>query len=408
MAVGKFEWPVMQTITGVKLGVAAAGIKTPNRKDVVLIAIEDGAAVAGVFTLNAFCAEPVKIAKQHLKTGDIRYFIINSGNANACTGSRGYEAAMATCRAVSESANVSAQAVLPFSTGVIGQVLPAEKIVAVVPEALANLAEGGASWAAAARAIMTTDTQPKGASVEVLLNGHKIKITGIAKGSGMIKPDMATMLAFVATDAAIEQPVLEEICRRAANKSFNRITVDGDTSTNDACMLIATGKSGVPVLGTNKGELFEAVLNGVTGVFQQLAQLIVRDGEGATKYIEVDVNGGANPQECLDVAYAIAHSPLIKTAFFASDPNWGRIVAAIGNAKVNALDITKVKVWLGDVLIVENGGVAESYTEQAGQMEMDKEEIKITVDLGRGAVREVLWTTDLSHDYIKINAEYRS
>lgn len=408
MAVGKFEWPAMHLIEGVKLGVAAAGIKTTNRNDVVLVAIEEGAAVAGVFTQNAFCAEPVKIAKKHLETGGIRYFIINSGNANACTGSRGYEAAMATCLAVSESANVSAQAVLPFSTGVIGQVLPAEKIVAVVPDALANLAEGGDSWTAAARAIMTTDTQPKGASVEISLNGHNIKITGIAKGSGMIKPDMATMLAFGATDAKIEQPVLEEICRLAANKSFNRITVDGDTSTNDACMLIATGKSSAPALVTNKGELFEAVLSGVTEVFQQLAQLIVRDGEGATKYIEVDIKGGATPQECLDVAYAIAHSPLIKTAFFASDPNWGRIVAAIGNAKVNTLDIAKVKVWLGDVLIVENGGVAESYTEQAGQTEMDKEEIKITVDLGRGTAREVLWTTDLSHDYIKINAEYRS
>ncbi len=406
MAVGRFEWPAMHSIAGVKLGVAAAGIKTPDRKDLLLIAIEENSTVAGVFTQNAFCAEPVKIAKKHLKTSDIRYFIINSGNANACTGSRGYEAAMATCNAVSERANVKAESVLPFSTGVIGQLLPAEKIVAAVPAALAGLTEEG--WSDAARAIMTTDTQPKGASVEVVVGGRKIKITGIAKGSGMIKPNMATMLAFVSTDAAIEQSVLEEICRIAANKSFNRITVDGDTSTNDACMLIATGKSGAPVLTEKSSEAFETVLNGVTEVFKQLAQLIVRDGEGATKYIEVDVKSGQHPQECLDVAYAIAHSPLIKTAFFASDPNWGRIVAAIGNAGIDSLDVDKVKVWLGDVLIVENGGVADSYTEESGQAEMNREEIKIVIDLGRGTQREVLWTTDLSHDYIKINAEYRS
>lgn len=396
----------MHVIHGLQLGIAAAGIKYPNRNDLVIMKMSANAVVAGVFTKNAFCAEPVKVAKKHLAIGQLQALVINSGNANACTGEQGYEAAIATCSAVSKHLGCNITAVLPFSTGVIGQVLPVDKVVAAVPRAVDKLSENG--WAEAAQAIMTTDTHPKGASVEVIVQGERVRVTGIAKGAGMIKPNMATMLAFIATDANIEQPVLNRISQIAANRSFNRISIDGDTSTNDACILVATGESAAPNLGCTEGELFETLLAAISEVYQQLAQLIVRDGEGATKFIEVEVSGGKSNQECLDVAYTIAHSPLVKTAFFASDPNWGRIVAAIGNAGIDRLDTNKVTVMLDDLTIVENGCIAAAYTELAGQAVMQKDEIKISVRLGRGKQKETIWTTDLSHDYIKINAEYRT
>ena len=406
MSVGQIRWPSIHPISGLQLGVAAAGIKHKDRNDVLLISICPGSKVVGVFTQNAFCAEPVKIAKQHLTTGAIRALIINSGNANACSGRGGFDAAITCCNAVAQSLDLPTEAVLPFSTGVIGVVLPAEKIVAAIPEAVQNLSKE--NWLAAAKTIMTTDTHPKGASVQIVLNGNPVNITGIAKGAGMIKPDMATMLAFIATDANVSAGALDEISRIAANRSFNRITIDGDTSTNDACMLIATGTAAASEINQESGDDFTALLNGVIQVYCRLAQLIVRDGEGATKFIEVDVRNGHSAQECLDVGYTIAHSPLIKTAFFASDPNWGRIVAAVGNAGIKDLNIDKVRVWLGDALLVENGGVCKNYREEDGQRIMRQDDITISVDLQRGEFQETIWTTDLSHEYIKINAEYRT
>lgn len=406
MAVGEYPFPSMHPVAGVKLTAVCAGIKRQNRRDVVLFELAEGSTVAGVFTKNAFCAAPVTLCKAHLAAAPIRYLVINSGNANACTGEQGLRDAKATCEAIAQQTGVKPEQVLPFSTGVIGEPLPVAKIIAVIPEALANATEQG--WTDAGAGIMTTDTRPKGFSQQIEYQGKTITVNGIAKGAGMIKPNMATMLGYIATDARIAQPLLQQLAREAADKSFNRITIDGDTSTNDSCILIATGQVDLPEVHKAEGELYEKLRDIIFAAYTHLAKSIVSDGEGATKFVTVAVSGGANRDECLDVAYAVAHSPLIKTALFASDPNWGRIVAAIGYAGVPDLDATKVRVHLNDVLIVENGGRAASYTEEQGQAVMKGEDIAIRIDLGRGNVAETVWTTDLSYEYVRINADYRS
>lgn len=405
MAVGLGPLPTLHPVPGFELGIASAGIKRPGRKDVVVMRCAEGSTVAGVFTLNAFCAAPVILARKRV-LGPVRYLLTNTGNANAGTGEPGLAAAARTCARLAELAGVDESAVLPFSTGVIGEPLPVEKIEAVLGDALADLSEN--NWAAAATGIMTTDTLPKGASRQFVHDGVTVTVTGISKGAGMIKPNMATMLGYIATDAKVAQGVLQDLLRDAANKSFNRITIDGDTSTNDCCMLVATGRAALPEITLASGELFAALKQAVFEVCMEVAQAIVRDGEGATKFVTVQVNGGGTHQECLDVAYAVAHSPLIKTALFASDPNWGRILAAVGRAGVPNLDVSKIDVFLGDVCIASKGGRASTYTEAQGAEVMAREEIGIRIELGRGNCNETIWTTDLSHEYVKINAEYRT
>lgn len=405
MAVGLGPLSTLHPVPGFELGIASAGIKRPGRKDVVVMRCEEGARVAGVFTTNAFCAAPVVLARKRF-AGNVRYLLTNTGNANAGTGEPGVAAAERTCQALADLAGVEASAILPFSTGVIGEPLPVEKIEAALPAALADLKAD--NWAQAASGIMTTDTLPKGASRQFTFDGQTVTVTGISKGAGMIRPNMATMLGYIATDAKVAQPVLQDLLRDASNKSFNRITIDGDTSTNDCCMLIATGKSLLPEIDRAEGELFAQLKRAIFEVSMELAQAIVRDGEGATKFVTVEVNGGKNHQECLDVAYAVAHSPLIKTALFASDPNWGRILAAVGRAGVPELDVSLIDVFLGDVCIAQKGGRAATYTEAQGAEVMSKEEIGIRIELGRGHCSETIWTTDLSHEYVKINAEYRT
>ncbi|WP_434154441.1 bifunctional glutamate N-acetyltransferase/amino-acid acetyltransferase ArgJ [Pseudomonas sp. JZ134] len=405
MAVGLGPLSTLHPVPGFELGIASAGIKRPGRKDVVVMRCEEGARVAGVFTTNAFCAAPVVLARKRF-AGNVRYLLTNTGNANAGTGEPGMAAAERTCQALADLAGVEASAILPFSTGVIGEPLPVEKIEAALPAALADLKAD--NWAQAASGIMTTDTLPKGASQQFTFDGQTVTVTGISKGAGMIRPNMATMLGYIATDAKVAQPVLQDLLRDASNKSFNRITIDGDTSTNDCCMLIATGKSLLPEIDRAEGELFAQLKRAIFEVSMELAQAIVRDGEGATKFVTVEVNGGKNHQECLDVAYAVAHSPLIKTALFASDPNWGRILAAVGRAGVPELDVSLIDVFLGDVCIAQKGGRAATYTEAQGTEVMSKEEIGIRIELGRGHCSETIWTTDLSHEYVKINAEYRT
>lgn len=405
MAVGLGPLSTLHPVPGFELGIASAGIKRPGRKDVVVMRCEEGARVAGVFTTNAFCAAPVVLARKRF-AGDVRYLLTNTGNANAGTGEPGMAAAERTCQALADLTGVEASAILPFSTGVIGEPLPVEKIEAALPAALADLKAD--NWAQAASGIMTTDTLPKGASRQFTFDGQTVTVTGISKGAGMIRPNMATMLGYIATDAKVAQPVLQDLLRDASNKSFNRITIDGDTSTNDCCMLIATGKSLLPEIDRAEGELFAQLKRAIFEVSMELAQAIVRDGEGATKFVTVEVNGGKNHQECLDVAYAVAHSPLIKTALFASDPNWGRILAAVGRAGVPELDVSLIDVFLGDVCIAQKGGRAATYTEAQGAEVMSKEEIGIRIKLGRGHCSETIWTTDLSHEYVKINAEYRT
>lgn len=405
MAVGLGPLSTLHPVPGFELGIASAGIKRPGRKDVVVMRCEEGARVAGVFTTNAFCAAPVVLARKRF-AGSVRYLLTNTGNANAGTGEPGMAAAERTCQALADLAGVEASAILPFSTGVIGEPLPVEKIEAALPAALADLKAD--NWAQAASGIMTTDTLPKGASRQFTFDGQTVTVTGISKGAGMIRPNMATMLGYIATDAKVAQPVLQDLLRDASNKSFNRITIDGDTSTNDCCMLIATGKALLPEIDRAEGELFAQLKRAIFEVSMELAQAIVRDGEGATKFVTVEVNGGKNHQECLDVAYAVAHSPLIKTALFASDPNWGRILAAVGRAGVPELDVSLIDVFLGDVCIAQKGGRAATYTEAQGAEVMSKEEIGIRIELGRGHCSETIWTTDLSHEYVKINAEYRT
>ncbi len=405
MAVGLGPLPTLHPVPGFELGIASAGIKRVGRKDVVVMRCAEGSRVAGVFTLNAFCAAPVILAKQRAQ-GEVRYLLTNTGNANAGTGEPGLRAAERTCAKLAELTGVAASAVLPYSTGVIGEPLPVEKIEAALPAALADLAED--HWAQAAEGIMTTDTQPKGASRQFQHDGVTVTVTGISKGAGMIRPNMATMLGYIATDAKVAREVLQDLVRDAANKSFNRITIDGDTSTNDCCMLIATGQANLPEITAASGELFAKLKQAVFEVFMEVAQAIVRDGEGATKFVTVQVNGGGTHQECLDVGYAVAHSPLIKTALFASDPNWGRILAAVGRAGVPELDVSKIDVYLGEVCIARQGGRAPTYTEEQGAAVMAQAEITIRIELGRGACSETIWTTDLSHEYVKINAEYRT
>lgn len=405
MAVGLGPLPTLHPVPGFELGIASAGIKRPGRKDVVVMRCAEGSSVAGVFTLNAFCAAPVIIAKQRV-SGAVRYFLTNTGNANAGTGAPGLAAAERTCVSLAKLAGVDASAVLPFSTGVIGEPLPVEKIEGALQAAVDNLSEG--NWAEAATGIMTTDTLPKGASRQFTHEGVAVTVTGISKGAGMIRPNMATMLGYIATDAKVAPEVLKDLILDGANKSFNRITIDGDTSTNDCCMLVATGKADLPEVTEARGPLFEALKQAVFEVCMDVAQAIVRDGEGATKFVTVQVNGGGNHQECLDVGYAVAHSPLIKTALFASDPNWGRILAAVGRAGVPELDVSKIDVYLGEVCITQQGGRAASYTETQGAEVMAREEITIRIELGRGECAETIWTTDLSHEYVKINAEYRT
>ncbi|MDF2444992.1 MAG: bifunctional glutamate N-acetyltransferase/amino-acid acetyltransferase ArgJ [Moraxellaceae bacterium] len=406
MAVGNLDMPVMYPVKGVRIGITEAAIRYKNRRDLTVFEIAPGAMVSAVFTRNSYCAAPVLLCRDHLGKATPRYLVINTGNANAGTGAVGMENAVASCRALAGLTNVAIEQVLPFSTGVIGEHLPVDRLAAALPAALAKLDEN--AWADAASGIMTTDTRPKGASERVSVGGHTFTVTGISKGAGMIRPNMATMLGYVATDAAVAQPVLDALLHSAVNQSFNRITIDGDTSTNDSCVLIASGAAGNPVIASASGELFTALQGAVHRVFARLAQLIVRDGEGATKFMTVRVEEGADTEECCDVAYSIAHSPLVKTAFFASDPNWGRIVAAIGNAGLEALDVSRVRVSLNDVCIVDNGGRAPAYTEEQGAAVMKQEEITIRVCLGRGTASDTVYTCDFSYDYVKINADYRS
>ncbi|MCL6415902.1 bifunctional glutamate N-acetyltransferase/amino-acid acetyltransferase ArgJ [Aestuariirhabdus sp. Z084] len=405
MAVGLSELPWMHPIKGVELGTCCAGIKYPERKDLVVVRVNAGSSIAGVFTRNAFCAAPVQIARQHLSSQP-EYLLINTGNANAGTGDAGYADAMACCEALANQVGVTSDRVLPFSTGVIGEPLPCGKIIQSIPDAVAALDEDG--WKDAAQGILTTDTLPKGASLTFEVDGQSFHITGISKGAGMIKPDMATMLAFIATDVAVAPNVLQQLLATACDRSFNRITIDGDTSTNDSCILMATGTAGNPLLEASSGALYEALLSKLVELCQQLAQAIVRDGEGASKFVSLLVEQASTEAEALDVAYTIAHSPLVKTALFASDPNWGRVLAAVGRANISDLDVSRVQMWLDDVRIVSNGGRAESYREEDGQRVMDQDELLIRVQLGRGEASEQLWTTDLSHEYVRINAEYRS
>jgi len=396
---------VLHPVKGIRMSAVSAGIKKAGKIDVVLFELCEGATVAGVYTQNAFCAAPVLIAKKHHASNSTRYFLINSGNANAGTGASGMQAAMDCCTAVAEQTGCNSDQVLPFSTGVIGAPLPVEKIKAVIPEAVSKLS--GEAWSEAAKGVMTTDTVPKVYSKTIELAGKAVTITGIAKGAGMIKPNMATMLAYIATDARIEQESLQTLCQAAADRSFNRITVDGDTSTNDCCMLVASAQGGLVYAEITEQEKqqFTAVLN---EVFINLAQAIIRDAEGASKFVSVSVEQGKNTAECLQLAYAIAESPLVKTALFASDPNWGRILAVVGRAGLQELDISKVSIYLDEVCIVESGGASPTYTEAMGQAVMKKNEILITVKLNRGSCAEQIWTCDLSYDYVKINAEYRT
>ncbi|MGB2115347.1 MAG: bifunctional glutamate N-acetyltransferase/amino-acid acetyltransferase ArgJ [Porticoccaceae bacterium] len=402
MATGKNTFPSMHPVAGFQLGTTCAGIKVAGRKDLVLMQVAEGSTAAAVFTQNKFCAAPVTIAKQHLGQTSPSYLLVNTGNANAGTGEQGIADSLSCCQAVADATGVDLQQILPFSTGVIGEPLPVDTICSAVAAAKQNLSVDG--WQDAAEGILTTDTRPKGASIQFDINGSPVTISGICKGSGMIKPNMATMLGFVATDASIDEELLHAALRKANGKSFNRITVDGDTSTNDAVVLVATGASGIEIDETN----FDQFLAQLTDLFVQLAQAIVRDGEGASKFVTVNVEGAGNIQEALSVAYTVAESPLVKTALTASDPNWGRILAAVGRADIDDLDVSTIQISLNSVLIAEDGGRAASYTEQQGQQAMEAEDIEINIQLNRGNVSETLWTTDLSYEYVRINAEYRT
>lgn len=394
-------------IAGISLGIAEAGIKRVGRKDLLTIVLDENVNVAGVFTQNRFCAAPVIVAKANLaNTSSIRALIINTGNANAGTGEQGIADARDTCQQLAKLLDCSAEQILPFSTGVIMEPLPVEKIVANLPKALADVKSD--QWFKAAQAIMTTDIVPKGVSRQTEIQGRTITITGIAKGSGMIHPNMATMLGYIGTDACIANPILQQMARYVADHSFNCITVDGDTSTNDALILMATGRAGHPEVTQFDSEDYLKLQEAITDVARDLAQMIVRDGEGATKFITVCVEKGKNREECSRVAYAIAHSPLVKTAFFASDPNLGRILAAIGNSGITDLNVDLVQLYLDDVLVAEQGGRAKSYQEDAGQRVMKQAEITVRVVLNRGVTTATVWTCDFSYDYVKINADYRS
>ncbi|GAA0397972.1 bifunctional glutamate N-acetyltransferase/amino-acid acetyltransferase ArgJ [Cocleimonas flava] len=393
----------LSPVQGVRLASIEANIRYKDRDDLTLIEVSEGSSVAGVFTKNAFCAAPVTICREHLKTTDgIRYLVINSGNANAGTGEEGMTSADLICAEVAEEGMCNLDCVLPFSTGVIGEQLPYWKIVEKVPALIESLDAN--NWMRAAKAIMTTDTVHKGVSKQLEIDGETVTITGISKGSGMIEPNMATMLSYVATDAAIKQSELEAICQDITTQTFNSISVDGDTSTNDSFVLMATGKSGVQLDEKNSDKIISAL----SDVCQELAQAIIRDAEGATKFVTVSVEQAPDYDYAKEIAYTVARSPLVKTALFASDPNWGRIVAAIGRAPVENINISKLTLYLGDTLLIESGEPADSYTEEQGQAEMNKEEITIRVVLNTGDAKAHVWTSDLSHDYITINADYRS
>ena len=398
-------------IAGVHIGTAQAGIRKAGRRDLTVFLLDAGAHVAGVFTQNRFCAAPVQVCREHLAAGGpIRALLINTGNANAGTGAQGLADARATCAAMADLLHLAPQSVLPYSTGVIMEPLPVDRLVAGLPAVLANAhAEPeNTQWFHAAQGIMTTDTVPKAFSASVVLGDKTARISGISKGAGMIRPNMATMLGFIATDACISQQALQVLARDVAEASFNRITVDGDTSTNDSLTLIASNQLGNPMIASWEGEAALALRAAVIGVARQLAQAIVRDGEGATKFITVQVDGGRDAAECRQAAYAIAHSPLVKTAFFASDPNLGRILAAVGYAGIADLDQTRIALYLDDVHVVTGGGRNPAYREEDGQRVMRQSEITVRVDLGRGTASDTVWTCDLSHDYVTINADYRS
>jgi glutamate N-acetyltransferase/amino-acid N-acetyltransferase len=400
----------LKPVTGIELGYAEAGIRKANRKDLLVMKLAPTATVAGVFTTNRFCAAPVQVCKAHLEDVNIsgsriRALVVNTGNANAGTGETGLADANATCASLAELLGCEASQILPFSTGVILEPLPVERIQAGLPQAIRNLKTD--NWYSAAEAIMTTDTQPKAASRTVVIDGKTITLTGISKGAGMIMPNMATMLGFLATDAAVAQPVLDHLVKEAADQSFNCITIDGDTSTNDSFIVIATGTAALEINEIDSPE-YLALAKAVTGLSQELAQMIVRDGEGATKFITVTVEDGDNVEECRKIAYEIGHSPLVKTAFFASDPNLGRLLMAIGKAGVADLDVSKINLYLDDVLVVKNGGRNPSYKEEDGQRVMKKSEITVRVKLARGDATATIWTCDLSHEYVSINADYRS
>ena len=413
----------LHPVQGLRIGVAQAGIKKPGRKDLTVVLIDEGASVGGVFTQNRFCAAPVQICRQHLAATQansnekplgvsqgIRALLINTGNANAGTGEEGLQRANETCEALAKALSIKAKQVLPFSTGVIMEPLPHTRIVAGLPAAIAAAGNAPSSlqWLDAAEGIMTTDTVPKAASTQTTIAGKTISVTGISKGAGMIHPNMATMLFFMATDACVAPELMHALTFALAEGSFNRITVDGDTSTNDSFVFIATNKAGHAPITSLESEEGKALFQAMLHVARQLAQAIVRDGEGATKFITVQVEGGRNSAECLQVAYAIGHSPLVKTAFFASDPNLGRILAAVGYAGITDLDQTKIDLYLDDVHVAVNGGRNPTYKEEDGQRVMQQSEITVRVVLGRGATSETVWTCDLSHDYVSINADYRS
>jgi glutamate N-acetyltransferase/amino-acid N-acetyltransferase len=394
-------------VPGVRLGTARAGIRKADRRDLLVVALDPGSVAAGAFTRNRFCAAPVLVCREHLEaTAAIRALVVNTGNANAGTGERGLSDARATCEALAPLLQVQPRQVLPFSTGVIMEPLPVERVVAGLPACVSDLRED--NWLAAAEAIMTTDTLPKAASRKVRIGAAEVSVTGIAKGAGMIHPDMATMLGFVSTDAAVSPAALRSILAYATQRSFNAITVDGDTSTNDSFVLAASGKAAMPLIADERSQGYAPLRDAVTDVSVQLAQAIVRDGEGATKFITIRVEGGACEDECRKVAFAIAHSPLVKTAFFASDPNLGRILAAIGYAGIADLDVAGIQLHLDEVRVASNGGRDPSYREEDGQRVMRRSEISVRVVLGRGERSATVWTCDLSHEYVTINAEYRT
>jgi len=401
----------LKPVNGIELGYAEAGVRKANRKDLLVMKLAPSATVSGVFTTNRFCAAPVQVCKAHLEglhlsdTASIRALVVNTGNANAGTGESGLMDANATCAALAELLDCEASQILPFSTGVILEPLPVERIKAGLPHAVANLKAD--NWYAAAETIMTTDTQPKAGSSTVVIDGTTITLTGISKGAGMIRPNMATMLGFLAFDAKVSQLVLDHLVKEAADQSFNCISIDGDTSTNDSFMLIATGTAALEVTAVDTPE-YAALAKAVIALAQELAQKIIRDGEGATKFITVTVEEGSSSEECRKVAYSIAHSPLVKTAFFASDPNLGRILCAIGYAGIDDLDVTKLNLYLDDVWVAKQGGRNSDYREEDGQRVMKQSEITVRVKLGRGGVSATVWTCDLSHEYVTINADYRS
>jgi glutamate N-acetyltransferase/amino-acid N-acetyltransferase len=400
----------LQPVAGMRLGTTMAGVRKPNRRDLVVMALDEGAAVAGVFTQNRFCAAPVQLCREHLahreEDGGIRALLINTGNANAGTGADGLVRAQRSCAALAGLMGLQPRQVLPFSTGVIMETLPIERIEAGLPGAIAALRDDG--WGEAALGIMTTDTLPKAASRQVTVGGRTVTITGISKGAGMIRPNMATMLGFLATDAVIPQPLLNDLVREVADLSFNRITIDGDTSTNDSFIVVATQRAGHAAITSLDSEDGRVLRDGIVAVAQALAQAIVRDGEGATKFITVQVQGGRSRDECRLAAYAIAHSPLVKTAFFASDPNLGRILAAVGYAGIGDLDQSLIDLFLDDVHVVHRGGRQPRYREEDGARVMQQSEITVRVDLHRGPAEATVWTCDLSHEYVSINADYRS